>query len=222
MNKNVGFISSHFPKLILIIASYALAMAYLESATVVYLQRALSITPRTLFPMRDYTSLGGLGSIEIGREIATLVMLASVGWLVGHGATERLAWSAIAFGIWDLGYYFFLWIFIGWPTSFGTYDLLFLLPVPWVGPVWAPMIVSVALIFFGLLVVRRSKSSNSIRIRLRDGALMCAGGLVVIISFTLHFKSIIDGAIPTTFAWPIFLIGMGLGVLGFGEAIAHS
>ena len=68
---------------------YAVAMAYLESAVVVYLQRALSITPLTLFPLRDQAILGGLGRIEIGREMATLVMLVTVGWLAGRTGWER-------------------------------------------------------------------------------------------------------------------------------------
>ena len=109
-----------FPRLAWTVAIYAVAMAYLESAVVVYLQRALSITPSTLIPLRDPATLGGLGSIEVGREVATIVMLAAVGWLAGHTSLERLAWTSVAFGIWDIGYHFWLWAYIGWPTSFGT------------------------------------------------------------------------------------------------------
>ncbi len=189
-------------------------MAYLESAVVVYLQRALSMTPQTLFPLRSRSVLGTLGSIEVGREIATLVMLVTVGWLAGKTRLDRLAWIAVAFGIWDIGYYFFLWVFIGWPTSFGSYDLLFLLPVPWVGPVWAPITVSVALVVFGLLVARRVRAGELVLFRLRDGALMTLGGLVVIFSFTFHFRSILDGSVPHSFDWPVFFLGMALAVLG--------
>ena len=196
------------------LVSFAIAMAYLESAVVVYLQRALTMTPKTLFPLRSANVLGNLGGIEVGREVATLVMLITVGWLAGRSPLERFAWTAVAFGIWDIGYYFFLWVFIGWPTSFGTYDLLFLLPVPWVGPVWAPVVVSIALVVFGLLVARRFHVGESVRLGSRNYLLMFLGGLVVIISFTLHFRSILNGAIPHTFAWPIFVLGMALAVQG--------
>jgi hypothetical protein len=198
----------------MIVTTFALAMAYLESAVVVYLQRALLMTPATLFPLRDQTSLGGLGSIEVGREVATLVMLATIGWLAGRTSIERLAWTSLAFGIWDIAYYFWLWVFIGWPTSFGTTDLLFLLPVPWVAPVSAPILVSIALIGFGLLFARRLQRGESVSLRSRDWSLLIGGGVVVIVSFTLDFARIRNGGMPTPFAWPVFIIGMVIAVIG--------
>lgn len=209
---------SRFLHRAIVVAFYALAMAYLEAAVVVYLQRALAITPLSLFPLRNQNSLGGLGTIEIGRELATLVMLATVGWLAGRKGIERLAWVAVAFGIWDLGYYAWLWVFIGWPTGLGTYDLLFLFPVPWVAPVWAPMVVSLTLVFFGLLVARRSET---IHVRLKQMGLLIGGGLVVIVSFTVDAKAILNGGIPTDFAWPIFIVGMAIALWG-GLGLSRS
>jgi len=203
---------SYFLKRTTAVVIYAAAMAYLESATVVYLQRALAIKPGVIFPLHSQNSLGGLAGIEVGREIATLVMLVSVGWIVGKSALERLAWTAVAFGVWDMGYYFFLWIFIGWPKSLGTYDLLFLIPVPWVGPVWAPVVVSIALILFGLHVARRARMKERMKIGGVQGILIAVGGLVVVFSFTLHFRSIINGAVPTSFPWPIFATGLVVAV----------
>lgn len=206
--------SSGFLRRATIVGAYAFSMAYLESAVVVYLQRALSMTPATLFPLRDQTTLGILGSIELGREVATLVMLATLGWLAGRTSLERLAWTSVAFGIWDIGYYFWLWVFIDWPTSFGTTDLLFLIPVPWVAPVWAPMLVSVALIFFGLIVARRIRGGLPMILRPNHWFLLIVGGLVVILSFTSDATRILDGGIPSAFAWPVFVIGMALAGLG--------
>lgn len=196
------------------VAAYALAMAYLESAVVVYLQRALSMTPATLFPLRDQATLGGLGSIEVGREVATIVMLATVGWLAGRTSLERFAWTSVAFGIWDIGYYFWLWVFVGWPTSFGTTDLLFLLPVPWVAPVLAPILVSIALITFGLIVARRIRRGDLLDFKLRQWILLVVGGLVVIVSFTIDSAHVRSGGMPSAFAWPIFVSGMALALFG--------
>ena len=198
----------------LVISFFAIAMAYLEAAVVVYLQRALKIDPHTLFPLKDQSSLGGLGAIEVGREFATLAMLAAIGWLAGRNSLERLAWTAVAFGIWDLFYYGWLWVFIGWPTSLGTNDLLFLIPVPWVAPVWAPTTISLALIFFGLILARRIRRRENFNIKLRHLVPMFVGGLVVIFSFTIHFKSIQNGETPTAFVWPIFLAGLVLAIFG--------
>ena len=199
-----------------VVMAYAFAMAYLESAVVVYLQRALSMTPATLFPLRDKATLGGLGSIEVGREVATIVMLAAIGWLAGRTFLERLAWTAVAFGIWDIGYYFWLWIFIGWPTSFGTTDLLFLLPVPWVAPVSAPMIVSIALITFGLLVTVRINRGETVIPKVKDWLLLTAGGVIVIASFTFYAGGILNGGMPHAFLWPVFVIGMAVAGGGVG------
>ena len=89
------------------VLAYAVAMAFMEAAVVVYLQRALGLDPQSLFPLRDANVLGDLGAIEVGREAATLVMLGAVGWLAGRSGLERLAWAAVAFGTWDVGYYAF-------------------------------------------------------------------------------------------------------------------
>ena len=93
-----------------VVIAYAVAMAFLESAVVVYLQRALEIDPRALFPVRDPALTGDLALIEVGREAATLVMLGAVGWLAGRSGLERLAWTAVAFGTWDILYYAWLWV----------------------------------------------------------------------------------------------------------------
>ena len=203
----------------LLVAIYAIAMAYLESAVVVYLQRALSMTPSTLFPLRDQATLGGLGSIEVGREVATIAMLVTFGWLIGHSSLERLAWISVAFGIWDIGYYFWLWAFIGWPTSFGSTDLLFLIPVPWVAPVWAPMLVSIALIFFGLIVAQRIRRGETLVLKIEHWLPLIAGGLVVIVSFTLDARHIRNGGMPSPFAWPTFILGMVVACLGMGASL---
>lgn len=199
------------------VTAYAFAMAYLESAVVVYLQRALHMSPATLFPLRDQATLGGLGSIEVGREVATIVMLATVGWLAGRNWLERFAWISVAFGIWDIGYYFWLWVFIGWPTSFGTTDLLFLLPVPWVAPVAAPMLVSAVLIAFGLIVVWRTSRGEQVILKSKDWSLLIVGGVVVVASFTFDAYHILNGAMPSTFPWLVFFGGMAIVFYG-----AHS
>jgi hypothetical protein len=205
---------SSFLRRALLVGFFAVAMAYLEAAVVVYLQRALSINPLTLFPLRDPSSLGGFATIEVGREVATLIMLATVGWLAGRDAMERMAWVAVAFGIWDLGYYAWLWIFIGWPTKLGTFDLLFLIPIPWVAPVWAPMVISLALLGFGLIVARRLRRGEMLRVKLWHVVAAVGGGLVVIFSFTFDAQRILAGGTPSTFAWPVFVAGLALAIIG--------
>jgi hypothetical protein len=192
------------------VVAFAVAMAYLESAVVVYLQRALAVTPETLFPLRGAQVVGDLAPIEVGREAATLVMLAAIGCLVGRRWADRLAWTAVAFGVWDLFYYFWLWLFIGWPHSPGTWDVLFLIPVPWAGPVWAPVAVSAALIGFGLAAAYQVGIGRFPRVGLIRGAGAVAGGLLVVGSFTANAPALIDGGLPGWFPWPLFVAGIAL------------
>ena len=201
------------------VLAYGVAMAFLESAVVIYLQRALGIDPRALFPLQDPAVTGDLAAIEVGREAATLVMLGTVGWLAGRSGLERLAWTAVAFGTWDIFYYAWLWAFIGWPSSLGTWDLLFLIPVPWTGPVWAPVTISLALSGLGLAGARRIRGGRPVRAGRAQVAAGIVGGLVVILSFTLDAGRILAGAAPDTFAWPIFAAGLALAAWGATTAL---
>lgn len=200
--------------MILAVAAFAFAMAYLESAVVVYLRQALGVATGDVFPIDLETELSGrLGWIEVGREAATLVMIGAVGWVVGRSGLERLAWAAVVFGIWDIGYYFWLWVFSGWPDSLLTWDLLFLIPVPWAGPVWAPVAVSGALVAFGLALAGRYRAGLPARATTLTLGGLLLGGLVVIFSFTLNAGVVLGGGTPTDFAWPVFTAGMGIGIV---------
>jgi len=95
--------------------------------------------------------IGFLGPVEAIREAATLVMLLTVGMLAGRNWRARLGYSAIAFGVWDIFYYVFLKAMYGWPHSLNDWDILFLLPLPWWGPVWAPVAISLLMILWGTL-----------------------------------------------------------------------
>lgn len=192
----------------LTIVAFALAMAYLESAVVVYLNGALGAPVGAIFPLRPAAAVSQLMAIEVGREAATLVMIALVGVIAGRTPVERLAWSAVVFGAWDIGYYGWLFVFAGWPSSLATNDLLFLIPVPWVGPVWSPMVVSLALVGFGLAAARALGQGHRVALRPRHVAAGIGGGVLVILSWTLDFERISDGGSPGDFAWPVFAAGL--------------
>ena len=116
---------------------YAAAMAFVESAVVVYL--------RALYPRRGFTAVSPLiYRIEVLREAATILMLLAVAYLAFETLTLRVATFFWIFAVWDVSYYVFLKLLLGWPASLGTYDVFFLIPVPWVGPVWLPLVLSLA------------------------------------------------------------------------------
>jgi len=210
---------SSFGATAVVVIVFGVAMAFLESAVVVYLQRALGMEVGVLFPLRDPAGVGDLAAIEVGREAATLVMLAAVGWLAGRSGLERLAWTAVAFGTWDILYYAWLWVFIGWPPSLATWDLLFLIPVPWAGPVWSPVAVSIALVGFGLAAAARLRAGRPVRARPAQLAAGLIGGLVVIAAFCWNAPLLVDGGTPTDFPVPIFAAGMALASWGAATAL---
>jgi len=134
------------------VVMFAAAMAWVESAVVFYLRTMIDrIEPHQPNPL---PIVGGIASVELPREFATLVMLFAVGFLAGRTWRARLGYAAIAFGAWDIFYYAFLKIFCGWPHSLLDWDVLFLLPLPWWGPVLAPVLISLLMIFWGTLALR--------------------------------------------------------------------
>jgi hypothetical protein len=206
-----------------VVLGFALAMGYLESAVVVYLQGVLGATVGDIFPLQLELAAGDLVLIEVGREAATLVMIGAIGALVGRSRLERLAWAAVVFGAWDIGYYGWLQVFSGWPGSLATTDLLFLIPVPWVGPVWSPVLVSVALVGIGLTAASMLRAGRHIEVTHRHWAAGLVGGLLVIVSYTLDTGRLLNGGLPGPYPWPLFALGMLLALGAAADALReHS
>ncbi len=146
-----------FQNKLIVISLFAIAMGMLESAVVIYLRDILY--PQGFeFPLNPVRP--DLVWTEILRELATLVMLLGVGMLTGRTAAEKFAWFLYAFAVWDIFYYVFLWLLISWPESLLTWDVLFLLPVTWTGPVISPLIVASTMILLAMLIVRKGSESD--------------------------------------------------------------
>jgi len=133
-----------------VVVVFATAMAYLEAAVVLYLRtlgnRLEPYQPNPLPPAIDF------GYAELLREAATVVMLAMVGWLAGRGLRARFGYFLVAFGVWDIFYYVFLKPLTGWPRTLLDWDVLFLIPLPWWGPVIAPMCIAALMVIYGTLL----------------------------------------------------------------------
>ncbi|HSO28784.1 MAG TPA: hypothetical protein VLS28_02665, partial [Candidatus Sulfomarinibacteraceae bacterium] len=170
---------------------------------------ALELQPGVL-PAPDPATFGRFEAIEIARELATLVMIAAVGWLAGRSRFERLAWAAVVFGLWDLVYDLGLRLAIGWPSVFDTWDVLFLVPMPWVGPVWAPILVSAALVGFGLAAARRLRAGRPIVVGFRPAVAAVAGGGLVILGFLVDADRVLGGDASAWNGWPLFWAGMAV------------
>ena len=133
-----------------LITLFGIAFGHLEGVVVYYLRLILTSS----LPLQNWTN--SLLFIEQTREFATIVMLVVFAWLVGKSKWEKLAIFLWTFAIWDLFYYLSLYIMLGWPSSLSTMDVLFLIPVPWVAPVWVPIAIMVLfLIVSGYILTKK-------------------------------------------------------------------
>jgi hypothetical protein len=139
---------------LLLLAVFGIAMAHLEGVVVVYLRKALGMLDSESnkesvekFPKRYLY-------IEMSREAATIIMLFVIAYLTGGSWVEKGIFFLWTFAFWDLFYYLSLYILIKWPPKLTTIDVLFLIPKPWIAPVWFPISVSViTIIIISILVL---------------------------------------------------------------------
>ncbi|MBI5031052.1 MAG: hypothetical protein HZB51_11030 [Chloroflexi bacterium] len=190
-------------------------MAWVESAVVVYLRTMIDrIEPYQPNPLPMFR---GLGEIELGREAATLVMLLTVGWLAGRTWRSRIAYAGITFGVWDIFYYIFLVPMSGWPRSLFDWDILFLLPLPWWGPVIAPASIAALMIIGGTLITQIDDVDMPFAPRRLAMAFATVGALLALYVFMADAIAVasngvesIRNVLPTVFNWRLFGIAFVL------------
>ena len=138
---------------LILLAVFGIAMAHLEGVVVVYLRKVLGI-PDTESNKESINKLSEKYlPIEIIREAATIVMLVVIAYLTGNTWAEKGVFFLWTFAFWDLFYYLSLYILIKWPPRMSTIDVLFLIPVPWIAPVWFPIGVSSVTIISILILI---------------------------------------------------------------------
>jgi hypothetical protein len=210
MNRNLAQLNRW-----LVVFVYSVAMAWVEAAVVYYLRTHVDrLEPYQANPL---PIAEGLGQAELVRELATLIMLLTVGILAGRTWRARLGYAAITFGLWDIFYYVFLKVMCNWPRTLGDWDILFLLPLPWWGPVWAPVSIALLLVIWGTLAAQADYVEGA---RLNDWkcvALSFVGMFVALYVFMADSLRVADQGpeairqvLPTHFQWPLFLLALAL------------
>jgi hypothetical protein len=219
---------------LLIITIFAVAMGFLEAAVVIYL-RKLFYSGGFDFPLRGFLEPAIL-HVEWIREFATIIMLLAIAMLAGKKFYQRFAYFLYAFAIWDIFYYISLRLTLGWPASIFTWDLLFLIPWPWIAPILAPLLCNVLFITISLLIIKFKDKGINVKIKAKEWILMIAGLFLVLYTwlydygkiifgggyakdfFTLatnqNFIEMINSYSPSYFNWPIFLLGFMLAAIG--------
>ncbi len=206
----------------------------MESAVVVYL-RKIYYPNGFEFPLKSIDD--SMLVVEFLREAATLIMLVSIGIIAGRTKTERFGFFIFCFAIWDIFYYIFLYLLLGWPESLLTWDILFLIPVTWVGPVLGPIINSISMILLALIISYFTSANMKTRINSLEWMLLILGSFIVIISYIEGYVSfmmeefpfiaifnysknnqLMEHAslyIPESFSWWIFIVGELLILAGY-------
>jgi hypothetical protein len=213
---------------------FGIGFGFVEAAVVVDLRailgpkvdRIVGHSSDDRFPMipfdrlvKDDPSAARLLRIELLREAATLVTLTGVGLAAGRSFIGRFAAFTVGFGVWDLVYYSSLRRLIGWPASAWTWDVLFLIPVPWAAPVMAPAIVAATMVVAGSIVIVAESKGRPFRVSRWDWMAIVAGGLVLIAAFCWDWRRIATGGVPDTFPWWLFAIGEAISLGGFIRAV---
>jgi len=205
---------------------FAIAMGFLEAIVVVYL-RKIYYPWGFDFPLQAISS--GMLSLELYREICTMVMLVIIALIAGKNRLQKFTWFIYCFAIWDIFYYVGLKLFLNWPPSLLTWDILFLIPVPWISPVLAPVVCSLTMILLAVCIVVLQVKGHDVRIKFLEWGLIIGGGVVIFISFIRDYSQIIaqEGLLgkvlalpkdqrfyqamaqyqPVDFAWSLFIFG---------------
>jgi hypothetical protein len=194
---------------LVVVTAFAIAMAWVEAASVFYIRALVDrIEPYQADPLPVN---GALGNVELWREAATLVMIATLGLLAGRTWRHRAGYAALAFGVWDVFYYVFLRAISGWPRALLDWDILFLLPLPWWGPVFAPVSIALVMIVWGTLSTQL-RDAATVRWTWALGSVGIVLALAVFMIDAMqalpHGRDAVLQVLPTTFNWPLFLVAL--------------
>ncbi|MBN1854092.1 MAG: hypothetical protein JW829_15300 [Pirellulales bacterium] len=210
-----------------ILTVYAVAMALLESTVVIYMRHLFyTKNPLEIFPLQFLDTYDIL--LELTREVATVIMILAVALLAGRSSRSRTFASFVfVFGVWDLFYYFWLKVFLDWPRSWLEWDVLFLIPIVWLGPWICPALISVLFIVWGFWTL---SSATNISFTSRSLTVFAVGAGLGLASFLQPAVALlITGGIaklrwytPGSFWWWLFISGYMLMTLGLAMTVCRA
>jgi len=200
-------------------AILAIAFAYIESSVVVYL-RSLYYPEGFGFPVKDMHV--SLFLTEVGREAATIVVLLALSRLVVQRPKLRFFLFLYCFGVWDIFYYLWLKVLLDWPATLLDWDILFLFPVPWVGPVLSPVLISLIFIAAAVVIHHQESRGRSVTFYRVDWLLELLAALIIVGSYLWETDSTFHKTIPQAYPWWLWSIGTILALSIFIRRILQS
>ena len=199
-------------KILLIYFIFGIAMAYLESAIVVYL-RLIYYPDGFQFPLKIIPN--NIALIEIGREAATIVMLWTITRMYTKNFKKQFALFLYSFGVWDIFYYIWLKVFLGWPAGWLDWDILFLIPLPWTGPWLSPALVSVCFISAAVIVFYYPDRFPQRIFSASEWAVEIICSLIILFTYFYQTENVLAGRIPDYYPWLVFLAAVTAGLFIF-------
>jgi len=209
---------SEYTKRIIEVSILSIAFAFVESSVVVYL-RGVYYPQGFSFPLR-VMSVQDL-SVELVREFATMVMLVMLGGLAGTSRWQKFAYFLVAFGVWDIFYYIWLKVILNWPRTLFDWDILFLIPLPWIAPVIAPVMISLLMIVVGVFVVRRAEFVERFQPPVASWLTAVVGTGFILYTFLSDTQATLQLQMPQSYRYDLFLVGIVLYIASFIRA-AHK
>ena len=207
------------PGFVLFLILFGASMGYLEAAVVVYL-REIIYPDGFSFPLRMIG--GAILRVEIGRELATLGMLAALALIAGKSFYERFAFFSLTFATWDIFYYIWLKLLLGWPESLLTWDILFLIPLPWIAPVLSPIIVSLCLIAGAVLILRRLWNGGVFELNLREWLIASGGAFLIFLSYIADLDAGKGYTRPAPYRWELLAVGVAAGFYALSRCLNRT
>jgi hypothetical protein len=186
------------------ITLFGVTMGYFEATLVVYL-RAIYYPGGFVFPLKISSDF--IIRVEAGREVASLLMLVSAAFLAGKTFRERFAYFLLAFGIWDILYYVWLKVLLDWPSSVFDWDVLFLIPLPWIGPVIAPVSISLLMIVFSVMMLHAFQNGTDCKPTPLAYLLGITGTALVLYSFMYDLGATLHQAPPKPYRYELLIAG---------------
>ena len=100
---------------------------------------------------------------------------------------------------------------LDWPAGMdlNTWDILFLIPLPWTGPIWAPALVAAEFVGIGTYLyytAERQRDYNGF-----DIFILVGSAVIVVGSFLVGWRAVIESRTPETFPVALFVTGVLLG-----------
>ena len=203
---------------------FSIAFGYIEAAVVVYLREIFHpegfTFPLTIFPIDPVSKR--LFLTEIGREASTLVLILTGAWLFGRNLRQRVAYFLTIFAVWDIFYYVWLKVLLNWPASLMDWDILFLIPISWASPVLAPVLVSVVMLCFAIVILYRDSLAGPIKTSFFDWIAFSLAVVIIVVSFCIPGPHVADEDYHAYFYWPLFAAGLLFAVLVFVKCLIKS